>query len=45
MMVLHLGSNEKENPEQDLNKIEATLAQGKQKINSFKIKLQKVLKC
>ena len=35
------GSREKKNSEKDLNKIEARFAQGKQKMNSLKIKLKK----
>ena len=35
------GSSEKKNSEKDLNKIEARFAQGKQKMNSLKIKLKK----
>ena len=41
MKELHLVSNEKKNSEYDFNKIEARFAEGKQKINSLKIKLQK----
>ena len=41
MKVLYLGSNEKKNSGKDLNKIGAKFAEGKQKINSLKIKLQK----
>ena len=38
---IYLGSNEKKNSGKDLNKIEAIFAEGKQKMNSLKIKLQK----
>ena len=41
MKVLYLGSNEKKNSGKDLNKIETSFAQGKQKMNGLKIKLQK----
>ena len=41
MKVLHLGSNEKKNSEKDVKKIEARFAEGKQKMNSLKMKLQK----
>ena len=41
MKELHLESNEKKNAEYDFNKIEARFAEGKQKINSLEIKLQK----
>ena len=44
MKVLHLGSNEKKNPEKDLSKIEGRFAEGKQKMNNLKIKLQKIKK-
>ena len=39
--VLYLGSNEKKNSGKDPNKIEARFAEGKQKIYSSKIKIQK----
>ena len=42
MKVLYLGSNEKKSSGKDLNKIEARFAEGKQKANSLKIKLQNV---
>ena len=45
MKVLYLGSNEKKNSGKDLNKIEARFAEGKQKMNSLKIKLQKCYNC
>ena len=35
------GSSEKKNSEKDLNIIEARFAQGKQKMNSLKMKLKK----
>ena len=41
MEVLYLGSNGNKNSKKDLNKIEARLAEGKQKMNNLKIKLQK----
>ena len=41
MKVLYLGSNEKKSSGKDLNEIEAIFAEGKQKMNSLKIKLQK----
>ena len=41
MEVLYLGSNEKKNSGKDMKKIEARFAEGKQKANSLKIKLQK----
>ena len=41
MKELHLVSNEKKNSEYDFSKIEARFAEGQQKINSLKIKLQK----
>ena len=40
MKVPFLESNEKKNSAKDLNKMEARFAEGKQKMNSFKIKLQ-----
>ena len=40
MKALHLGSNEK-NSVKNLNKSEVRLAEGKYKMNSLKIKLQK----
>ena len=42
MMILYLGSNEKKNSGQELNKIEARLAERKQKMNGLKIKCQNV---
>ena len=39
-MKVFLGINEKKNSEKDLNKIEASFAGRKQKINSVKIKPQ-----
>ena len=44
MKVLHLGSYEKKNSEKDSCKIEARFAEGKQKMSSLKIKLQKCQK-
>ena len=41
MKVLYLESNKKKNSGKDLSKIEARFAEGKQKMNSLKIKLQK----
>ena len=41
MKVLYLESNENKNSKKDLNNIEAKFAEGKQKINGLKIKLQK----
>ena len=41
MNVLYLGNNEKKNSGKYLNRIEARFAEGKQKMNSLKIKLQK----
>ena len=41
MKVLNFGSNEKKISGKYLNKIEATFAEGKQKMNSLEIKLQK----
>ena len=38
MTILYLGSNEKKNSGQELNKIEARLAERKQKMNGLKIK-------
>ena len=42
MKVLYLSSNEKKNSGKDLNMIEERFAEGKQKMNSLKIKLQKL---
>ena len=42
MMILYLGTNEKKNSGQELNKIEARLAERKQKMNSLKIKCKNV---
>ena len=39
MKVLYLGSNENKNSGKDLNKIEASFAERKKKMNSLKIKL------
>ena len=36
MKVLHLGSNEKKNSRNDLNKTEAMFVEGKQKMDSLK---------
>ena len=41
MKILNIGSNEKKNSGKDLNNIEARFAEGKQKLNNLKIKLQK----
>ena len=41
MKAFHLESNEKNNPEKNLNKIEARFAERKQKMNGLKIELQK----
>ena len=41
MKVLYLGGNEKKNSGKDVNKIEERFAEGKQKMNSLKIKVQK----
>ena len=41
MKALFLGGNEEKNLGKDLNKIEANFAEGNQKMNRFKIKLQK----
>ena len=43
MKVLRLGSSENKNSEKELSKIEARFAEGKQKMNSLKIKLEKCL--
>ena len=40
MEVFHLGCNENKYSGEDLNKIEATYIEEKQKMNSLKIKLQ-----
>ena len=42
MKVLYLESNENKNSGKELNKIEARFAEGKQKINSLKIKPKNV---
>ena len=44
MKLLYLGSNEIKNSGKDLNKIESRFGKGKLKMNSLKIKLQKILK-
>ena len=41
MKALYLGSNEKKNSGKELNKIEARFAEGNQKMNFLKLKLQK----
>ena len=41
MKVRYLGSNENKNSGKGLSKIESRFAEGKQKMNSLKIKLQK----
>ena len=41
MKAFHLESNEKKDPEINLNKIEARFAERKQKMNGLKIELQK----
>ena len=43
MKVLYLEISEKKNSGKDLNKIEVRFAEGKQKMNSSKIKLPKCL--
>ena len=40
MDALHSGCNENKYSEKDVNKIEATFMEEKQKVNSLKIKLQ-----
>ena len=41
MKVLYLGSNEKKNSGKEVNKIEAILAERKQKMNQFENKMSK----
>ena len=45
MKVLHLENNKKKNSEKDLNKIEASFAEEKQKKEQFENKATKMLKC
>ena len=40
-LLSYLGNNERKNSGKDMKKIEARFAEGKQKVNSLKIKLQK----